>query len=414
MTLLTTFTERAAELDRNDKLASFRERFVIPDDVIYLDGNSLGLMASTVPERLGHLTESEWSHGLIRSWSTAGWFDLPLTVGNRIAPIIGAGADEVAVGESTSVNLFRCMVTAMLHNAPRSTILVEAENFPTDSYMAESVAALMPTASLRSFDEDLASALDDDVALVVLSHVDYRSAKIRDMAAITKAAHAAGALVLWDISHSVGAVPCDVTGADTDFAVGCTYKYLNGGPGAPAFTWINPRHMDNLRQPLLGWMGHRDPFAFAPEYAPAPGARQLVCGTPQVLSLATLDEALKIWDELDLDALYAKGRALTEFFVEAVMTTCPAGSVTLAGPSDPYERGNHVSLDIAEGGFEIMQALYERGVIGDFRQPSLMRFGFAPLYTSFSEVAAAAAHLVDLLATGAWRDVAPTERLPGT
>lgn len=410
---MNAFSERAKELDRNDPLASCRERFVIPEGVIYLDGNSLGLMASVVPDRLAHLTESEWSQGLIRSWSTAGWFDLPLTVGNRIAPIIGAGTDEVAVGESTSVNLFRCMAAAMLQNAPRSTLLVESENFPTDNYLAESVAAMMPAVSVRDFSDDLESSLDDDVAVVVLSHIDYRSSKVRDMAATTAAIHAAGALVVWDVSHSAGAVPLDVTKADVDFAVGCTYKYLNGGPGAPAFTWVNPRHTGDLRQPLTGWMGHRDPFAFAPEYEPAPGARQLVCGTPQVVSLTTLDASLELWADLDLDALYAKGRALTEFFIEAVEATCPAGSLTLAGPRNPDDRGGHVSFDIAEGGLHIMQALYERGVVGDFRPPSLMRFGFAPLYTSFTEVAQAAGHLADLLSTGAWRDVA-VERVPGT
>lgn len=268
---MNIFTERAEELDRNDDLAACRKNFVIPEGVIYLDGNSLGMMATTVSDRLAELTESEWSHGLIRSWSTAGWFDLPVTVGNRIAPIIGAGADEVVVGESTSVNLFRCMAAAMLKNATRSTILVESDNFPTDNYLAESVAAMMPAVSVRDFTDDLESALDADVGLVVLSHIDYRSSKVRDMAATTRAVHAAGSLVLWDVSHSAGAIPLDVTGADVDFAVGCTYKYLNGGPGAPAFTWVNPRHVGDLRQPLTGWMGHRDPFAFAPNYEPAAG-----------------------------------------------------------------------------------------------------------------------------------------------
>lgn len=411
---MTNFAQRAAELDRNDPLASFREQFIIPEGVIYLDGNSLGMMASAVPDRLAQLTGSEWSHGLIRSWSTAGWFDLPLTVGNRIAPIIGAGVDEVAVGESTSVNLFRCMGAAMLHDSTRSTMLLEDDNFPTDNYMAESVTAMMPEVSVRSFGDDLASELNDDVALVVLSHIDYRTARVRDMAAINEIVHAAGALVLWDVSHSAGAVAVDVTGADADFAVGCSYKYLNGGPGAPAFTWINPRLLTDLRQPLTGWMGHRDPFAFAAEYEPAPGARQLVCGTPQVVSLSTLDEALKIWADVDLESLYAKGRAMTDLFIEVVETTCPPGSVALAGPRDAADRGGHVSLDVAEGGLQIMQALYERGVVGDFRPPSLMRFGFAPLYLSFAEVAQAASHLADLLTTGAWRDIAIPDRVPGT
>lgn len=410
------FAERATELDRLDPLAPLRDRFAVPQDVIYLDGNSLGLMAKTVPARLAHLAETEWSQGLIRSWSTAGWFDLPMTVGNRIAPIIGAAPGEVAVGESTSVNLFRCMAAALHLADGRSTLLIERDNFPTDNYMAQGLTDLVAGSSVAEFstDEELHAALNPDVAVVVLSHIDFRTAKVRDMKAINAVAHAAGALVLWDVSHSAGATPVDLPGAGADFAVGCGYKYLNGGPGAPSFTWINPRHMDNIRQPLSGWMGHRDPFAFADNYEPAPGMRQLVCGTPQVVSLTTLDEALTVWEDVDLDALHTKGRQLTDLFIEAVETLCPEGSIRLASPRDASERGCHVSLHIEEGGLQIMQVLYERGVIGDFRQPSLMRFGFGPLYLSYAETVGAATHLADILHTEVWRTVEMPERLPGT
>lgn len=401
------FFERAARLDAADPLAPMRAHFHVPPGVIYLDGNSLGLMPKAVPARLAHVATDEWATGLIRSWSQAGWFDLPMTVGDRIAPIIGAGAAQVAVGDSTSVNLFKCLAAALHLRPGRPVILAEGNNFPSDSYMAAGLAELVPGTQLQFLEpgEDLATRLDRDgqsVAVVLLSHVDYRTAAVRDMAHVNALAHAAGALVLWDLSHTTGAVACDLSGTGSDMAVGCSYKYLNGGPGAPAFAWIAPAMMEQVRQPLAGWMGHAAPFGFSRDYQPAAGARRLVCGTPQVLSLVALDEALKLWDPIDRTALFAKSRQMTQFFVEAVQTLCAPHGLRLICPSDPMHRGSHISFDLDEGGFEVMQALAARGVIGDFRGPVTMRFGFAPLYLSFREVAQAVDHLKVILDTREW------------
>lgn len=397
---------RATALDAADPLAPLRDQFHVPRGMIYLDGNSLGLMSRAVPERVQTTATREWSEGLIRSWTDAGWFDLPMRVGDRIAPLVGAGAGEIAVGDSTSVNLFKCLSAALSLQPGRRTILAEAENFPTDSYMAQGLADLVPDVALRyaSASADPVASITDDVAVLMLSHVDYRSAKVRDMAAITAAAQAKGALVLWDLSHTTGAVACDLRGANADFAAGCTYKYLNGGPGAPAFAWVNPRHAAAVRQPLSGWMGHAAPFDFDRSYRPAAGARRFVCGTPQILSLSALDAALGVWDGVDLAALWAKSRAMTGFFIDAVETLAEGEGLTLASPRDAAERGSHVSFEIETGGYELMQALAARKVLGDFRAPRTVRFGFAPLYLRFDEVLAAARHIAEILATRAWDD----------
>ena len=395
---------RAAAFDAADPLAPLRDAFHVPDGVVYLDGNSLGLMPKTVPARLGEVVAREWGEGLIRSWTAAGWFDMPLRVGDRIAPLIGAGPGEVAVGDSTSVNLFKCLAAALHLRPGRPVVLTDGADFPTDGYMAQGLAALVPGVEVRCLAEGhpLRWGLGPDVAVVMRSHVDYRTALVQDMAAVTAEVHDAGALMLWDLSHTTGAVACDVTGAGADLAVGCGYKYLNGGPGAPAFAWIHPSLVASVRQPLAGWMGHAAPFTFARDYVPADGIRRLVCGTPQVLSLAALDEALKVWEGVDLPALYAKARALTAFFIDSVEATCGAHGLTLVSPRDAARRGSHVSYDAAEGGYEVVQALIARGVIGDFRGPATMRFGFAPLYLSFADVARAVAHLREVLDTREW------------
>lgn len=401
---MTDFATQVAKLDAADDLAHFRDRFVVPDGVIYLDGNSLGLMPKSVPDRLAQVAHQEWSRGLISSWSTAGWFDLPMKVGNRIAPLIGAGDGEVAVGDSTSVNIFKGLAAALHLNPGRRVILAEGENFPTDSYIAQGLGELVPDVSVQFLPAgvDVAGALSPDIAVLLLSHVDYRTGFMRDMAAINKAACAQGVLVLWDLSHTTGAVACDLSGTGADMAVGCTYKYLNGGPGAPAFAWINPRLVDHARQPLSGWMGHANPFDFIRNYEPAAGARRLVCGTPQVLSLSSLDEAMRVWEDVDTTALFAKSRAMTDFFIEAVEHLCAGHGLELIVPRDVMTRGSHVSFDLTTNGFEVMQALAERGVIGDFRAPNTMRFGFAPLYLRYKDVAQAAEHLADILRTGEW------------
>ena len=402
--LSRSLTEQAKALDAGDPLKSKSELFHKPDGVIYLDGNSLGLMPKSVSDRIMETTNHEWSEGLIRSWTDAGWFNLPMTTGDRIAPLIGAGQGEVAVGDSTSVNLFKCLAAALRLNSNRHVILVEGDNFPTDSYMAQGLADLVPDASVRYIErgENPAAVCDDDVAVVLLSHVDYRSSEVKDMARITQSVQKKGALMLWDLSHTTGAVACHLTDTNVDLAVGCTYKYLNGGPGAPAFTWVNSKHVQTLKQPLSGWMGHASPFEFSRNYQPAEGVRRMVCGSPQVLSLASLDEALKLWQDVDLEQLWQKSRAMTGFFIHAVESLCAEHSLTLASPRDDLQRGSHVSFELETGGFEVIQAMIERGVIGDFRAPSTLRFGFAPLYLSFSEVLQAVQHLENILSTRAW------------
>ncbi len=394
-------------MDAADSLASKRELFQRPQGGVYLDGNSLGLMPLSVPARMASVTKTEWADGLIRSWTDAGWFHLPLSVGDKIAPLIGAGSGQVAVGDSTSVNLFKCLSAALHLNPGRRVILAEGDNFPTDSYMAQGLAALIPDVELRYIeaDQDPASDVDADVAVVLLSHVDYRSARVRDMARITRAVQNKGALILWDLSHTTGALRCDLLGTGADMAVGCTYKYLNGGPGAPAFSWVNPKHSETAIQPLCGWMGHAAPFDFSRGYTPAEGARRFIAGTPQILSLSSLDEALTLWADVDLDVLWFKSREMTSFFIEAVQKLCAGHGLVLASPADPTVRGSHVSFDLPDGGgYEVMQAMAARGVLGDFRAPMTLRFGFAPLYLSFAEVLTAARHLAEILETREWDD----------
>ena len=397
------FLDRAAVMDQQDPCAVYRDQFHIPEGLIYLDGNSLGLMPKGCAERLAHVANQEWSQGLIQSWTSAQWFDLPLTVGDRLAPLLGVGLGEIAVGDSTSVNLFKCLAAALHLRPERRVILAEADNFPTDTYMAQGLAQLRGDVEVRYFDQatDPAS-LAQEAAVVVLSHIDYRYGRMRDMASVSKAIQAQGAVVLWDLSHTTGAVHCDLLGSGADMAVGCTYKYLNGGPGAPAFTWVAAKHMSNLQQPLAGWMGHASPFDFSRDYSPAMGARRLVCGTPQVLSLSALDEALKLWESVDLQALWQKRKLLTQLFIDAVLTGCAGFGLKLLSPIDAEIRGSHVSFSLEGHGYEVIQALAARGVMGDFRTPSTIRFGFAPLYLSFVEVVQAAEHLKAVLENREW------------
>ena len=389
--------------DAADPLAPLREKFLLHDGTINLDGNSLGSMPCAVASRLDGVMRQEWSQGLIRSWGGADWFRLPEIVGERIAPLIGAGAGEVVVGDSTSVNLFKCMAAALALRPDRRVLLIQEDNFPTDNYIAQGLAALVPGVELRAVKtgEAFRVAIDDKVAALILSHVHYRSAKIEDMAAINAVAAKAGALTIWDLSHSTGAVRVDLRGSDADFAVGCSYKYLNGGPGAPAFCWANARHVAQVRQPLSGWMGHRAPFAFDFDYRPAEGMRRFVCGTPQILSLSALDEALKLWADVDLDALFAKSHALTALFIALVERSCAEFGLRLDTPRDPGARGSHVVFGYAQG-LPVVRALAAEGIIGDFRAPDAMRFGFAPLYIRFADVVHAAEALHRVLTTRSW------------
>lgn len=393
----------AARRDAADPLARFRDAFVLQAGTINLDGNSLGSMPRAVVARIERVLGREWSEGLIRSWGGAGWFNLPEVVGDRIAPLIGAGPGEVVVGDSTSVNLFKCIAAALALRPERRVLLVQEDNFPTDNYIAQGIADMVPGVSLRAVKstDAFASAIDRSVAAIVLSHVHYRSALVEDMAAINGAAGAAGALTVWDLSHTTGAVPVNVKATGCDFAIGCTYKYLNGGPGAPAYCWVSPGLIDGTRQPLSGWMGHKTPFDFSFDYEPAAAIRRFVCGTPQILSLAALDAALELWADVDLAQLHRKSRELTEFFIDLVERSCASFGVTVQSPRDAERRGSHVAFGYRNG-LQVVRALAARGIIGDFRTPDTMRFGVAPLYIGYGDVVRAVEALHDILQTGSW------------
>jgi kynureninase len=400
---MSSFVEEADRRDAADPLAPMRQAFHLPEGVIYLDGNSLGAMPKRASARVRTVLEQEWAERLIRSWTEADWINLPLRVGDRIAPLIGARLGEVVVGDSTSVNLFKCLGAALALRPGRRVILTEQDNFPTDNYIVEGVARsqgmeirYVPAGT------DPREVLDESVAVVLLTQVNYRTAAMHDLAALTAAAHRVGAVMIWDLSHSVGVMPLDVRGAAVDFAVGCTYKYLNGGPGAPAFTYVAPVHAASVAQPLSGWMGHKTPFAFAQHYEPGAAIRRYLCGTPQILSLAALDESLAVWDGVDMAVVRQKSLAMTQLFMDLVERLCAGYGLEIFTPRGP-QRGSHVSIAWAHG-YPVIRAMIERGVIGDFRAPNLMRFGFAPLYGSYAEVAEAVRILQEILATEAWRD----------
>jgi kynureninase len=353
--------------------------------------------------RLREVVEREWGEGLIRSWNTAHWIDLPQRVGDKIAPLIGAGPGEVVAADSTSVNLFKLLCAALAIAPERRVILSEAGNFPTDLYVAEGVRDLLARGhELRLVEAgELERALDDEVAVLMLTHVDFRSGFRHDLPGLTAAAHGKGALALWDLSHSAGAMPIDLGKAGADLAVGCGYKYLNGGPGAPAFLYVRRDLQDRIRSPLSGWMGHREPFAFAAGYAPATGIARTLCGTPPVLAMAALDTALDLWAEVDLEAVRAKSEALAALFITAVEERCGEFGLTLASPRAAAQRGSQVSFRHAEG-YAVMQALIARGVIGDFRAPDLVRFGFTPLYQRHVDIFDAALALTEILREKLW------------
>jgi kynureninase len=393
--------EHCAALDAADPLAHCRARFDLPADTIYLDGNSLGAMPANVPARMKQAIEHEWAHGLIRSWNDADWYPAPLRAGNRIAKLIGANDGEVIVADSTSVNLFKVLVAATRMRPARRVIVAERTNFPTDVYIASSVAE-MTGCELRCVDpDDISSAIDSDVAIVSLTHVNYKTGKRYDMEAVTRQAHEAGALVVWDLCHSAGAMPVHLNRCEADFAVGCGYKYLNGGPGAPAFVFVATRHLANLRQPLTGWHGHAQPFAFTHDYAPHAGIDRMLTGTAPQLGVIALESALAAFDGVDLDDVRDKSVALGDLFIELADQELTGLGCTLASPRDASQRGSQVSL-AHEQGYAIMQALIGRNVIGDFRAPDILRFGFAPLYVRYVDIWDTIAALKDIIATDAW------------
>ena len=336
---------------------------------------------------------------------------MPMRVGDRIAPLIGAGAGEVVVGDSTSISLFRVVAAGLGLQKGRNVIVTERGNFPSDLYILEGLQGLRPDLEIRqaAVGQDPAELLDERTALLVLTQVDYKSGLIRDMKRLTDAAHAAGALAVWDLSHSTGILPVELNASGADFAIGCGYKYLNGGPGAPSFTWVAPRLVDRVAQPLAGWLGHKDPFAFTPEYVPAPGIRRFITGTQQVLSLAALDEAMKIWEGISIAQVREKSTLQTSRFIAQVEARCAGLGLTLASPRDAAVRGGQVSFT-HEQGYAVMQALIARGIIGDFRAPNLLRFGFSPLYLSFAEIDRAVDALAEILTTKSWDDPRFTEK----
>lgn len=425
---MTPITRESCEaLDAADPLAALRELFQLPPGTIYLDGNSLGVLPRATAARVQDVVTREWGHDLIQSWNKAGWIDQPKCVGDKIGRLIGAGPSEVVAVDSTSLNLYKVLSVALslvkADQPQRRVIVSERDNFPTDLYIAESLAK-QHGFELRLVDvDDIAAQLNDDLAVLMLTHVNYRTGRMHPMAQTTAAAHAAGALVIWDLAHSAGAVPVDLNGANADFAVGCGYKYLNGGPGSPAFVWAHPRHLTRLDaeqgwQPLSGWMGHAAPFEFSPHYRPANAIARFICGTPSALALAALecgvDTVLAAEPSGGMDALRTKSLALTDLFIALLAQRCGAYGIELRTPSERAARGSQVSFVIdgpdREGvstddrAYAVVQALIARGVVGDFRAPGILRFGFTPLYLRFVDVWDAVEHLMQVLQGEGWRD----------
>jgi kynureninase len=414
------------ERDLADPLAPLREQFVVGpiDDVqlIYLDGNSLGIPPRSVCGRLEQVVDDEWGRGLIRSWNTAGWIDLPRRVGDKIARLVGAGPGELIVTDSTSINLYKVLSAAItiVEGDPgsRRRIVSERHNFPSDLYIADTLARSHAMELVLVDEDEITANLDDRLAILLLAHVNYRTGRLHRMDDVTRAAHSVGALTVWDLAHSAGVVPIRLDGNGAvetapDFAVGCGYKFLNGGPGAPAFAWVHPRHTawmdrEGWRQPLSGWMGHAAPFDFATDYVPGGGITRFLCGTPPILSLAALecgvDVVLATEAAGGLSAIRRKSIELTDLFIELVESRCRGHGLSLVSPRTAEERGSQVSFARETGGYAIVQALIERGVIGDFRAPDVLRFGFAPLYTRFVDVWDAVDRLRDVLASELWRE----------
>ena len=401
--------DEARALDAIDPFAPFRDRFALPDGVIYLDGNSLGPLPHAVAPAVADTVTRQWGERLIRSWNE-GWIEAPARIGGLIAPLIGADADEVIVGDPTSTHLFKALVAALRLDPKRRVVVSELGNFPTDLHIAEGAVSCVDGARLRAVPRDqLADALGPDVGVLLLTHVHYKTAERFDMADWTARAHAAGAIVLWDLSHSVGAVPIDLHAADVDLAAGCTYKYLNGGPGAPAFLFVARKWQDRLTQPLSGWMGHAEPFAFEDGYRPAAGMARWLVSTPAMLSMASLEAALSLWAEVDRTALWTKSAALFDILAAAG----DALGLACVTPRDATQRGSHISFRHPHA-YALAQALIARGVIGDFRSPDILRLGLTPLYLSHEEVWRAGQLLGDVLASEPWHDEQFTRKLAVT
>jgi len=401
--------DEAAALDRDDPLAPLREQFALADGVIYLDGNSLGVPPKASASRAADVISAEWGEGLIRSWNTAGWFALPKRLGNKLAPLIGAGEDEVVVTDTISANLFKILSAALKlaneRDPKRRVIVSERSNFPTDLYIAQGLIEQLDRGyELRLVDDpaELPAAIDENTAIAMITHVNYRTGYMHDMVALTQTIHRAGALAVWDLAHSAGAVPVDLNGVGADYAVGCTYKYLNGGPGSPAFVWVPKRHQNAFSQPLSGWWGHKKPFEMNPVYRPDDGIGRFLCGTQPIVSMSLVECGLDVFLQTDMQTLRRKSLALSDLFIRLVEERCGEFPLSLATPREHAQRGSQASFEHPNG-YEVMQALIARGVIGDYREPRILRFGFTPLYTRFVDVWDAVEVLRDVLATESWR-----------
>ncbi len=380
-----------------------KELFDVPDGVIYLDGNSLGVLPKGAAERAQKTITDEWGGQLIKAWNTAGWMALPQVVGDRLAELIGAPAGSVATGDTLSIKVYQALAAALKMRPDRKVILSDNGNFPSDLYMAEGLIKTLDQGyELRTpAPEDVAAAITEEVAVVMLTQVDYRSGRMHDMDAITKRAHEVGAVMIWDLAHSAGAVQVDMAGSNAEFAVGCTYKYLNGGPGAPAFIYVRPDIVESIEPALSGWLGHDAPFAMELNYRPASATERMRVGTPPILQLGVLQEALKAWDGVDMAELRAASQRLSDLFIKEVEARCPM--LTLSSPRDANARGSQVSFAF-EHGYPAMQAIIDRGVIGDFRAPNIMRFGFTPLYLDDADIVAAAEIIEDVMTNEHWRE----------
>ncbi len=402
---MTTLDDIRA-LDAADPLAEARERFDLAPGLIYLDGNSLGALPAATSAAVADTIQRQWGRDLISSWNTHDWIGMPQRLGRMIAPLIGARPSEVIASDTTSVNLFKLITAALGARPGRSTILSEPGNFPTDLYIAQGVTSILDGRNLRTLPADeIAAAIDEDTALVLLTHVHYKSGRKLDMAGITAAAHARGALILWDLSHSAGAVAVDLDGCDADLAVGCGYKYLNGGPGAPAWLFVAERLQNQLHSPLSGWMGHNEPFAFDDKYCPATGITRFLCGTPPILGMAALEQGLATFAGIDREALFAKGNALGTLFIRLMEERCSNLGFTLLSPRDDAGRGSHVSFAHPHA-YPICQALIARGVVGDFRAPDALRMGFAPLYNRYEDIWLAVEAIREIAGERLWDDPA--------
>lgn len=404
--------DQAARLDMGDPLRAIRDAFALPQDRIYLDGNSLGALPRCVSARVSEVVEQQWGRDLITSWNLHDWVNLPVKVGEKIAPLIGAGPGQVVCCDSISVNLFKLLATALALRLPRRIVLTCEGDFPTDAYMGQGLQSLLGSerCEMRSVAAaGLADALDDSVAVLMVTEVDFRSGARHDMQRLTAAAHDCGALVLWDLAHSAGAIPVTLDACNVDMAVGCGYKFLNGGPGAPAFVYLAERHQNQVTQPLAGWFGHAAPFAFDANYRAAPGIAAYQAGTPGVIGMQALDAALDLFADVDLSLLRRKSLALTGFFLQGVADDAALAEMQVLTPSEEVRRGSQVSLRHPDA-FAISQWLIAHGVIVDFRDPDIVRFGFAPMYNSFSDAATALGRLSETLSSGSWRDARYRQR----